>query len=83
MKEYYYHLKTGITRTPEFERKGLATHAVNVGSKCSHDCCYCSSPSLLRCHQSFKKVGEHDIREAGSTRNHLAVEGAEEAKMDG
>ena len=29
-------LKTGITRTPEFERKGLAEFAVNVGTKCGH-----------------------------------------------
>ena len=53
-----YRLKTGITRTAEFERKGLATHAVNVGVKCGHGCAYCSSPSLLRCHPSFKKVRE-------------------------
>ncbi len=59
MREYNYPLKVGITRTSEFERKGLATHVVNVGLKCGHDCCYCSSPSLLRCHPSFKKVGEN------------------------
>ena len=30
MKVYKAALKTGITRTPKFERKRLATHAVNV-----------------------------------------------------
>jgi hypothetical protein len=30
-------LATGITRTREFERKRLASYAVNVGTKCGHD----------------------------------------------
>ncbi len=34
MKVYTYALKSGITHTREFEKKGLATHAVNVGTKC-------------------------------------------------
>lgn len=54
-----YPLKTGITRTKEFEKKGLATHAVNVGTKCSHDCRYCSSGAMLRMHPSFKACGEN------------------------
>ena len=54
-----FSLKTGITRTREFERKGLATHAVNVGLKCGHDCSYCSSGSVLRRHPAFKKLGEN------------------------
>lgn len=57
MKTYGYPLKTGITRTKEFERKKLATHAVNVGTKCGHDCTYCSTGSLLRMHESFKALG--------------------------
>ena len=51
-------LKNGITRTPEFERKGLAAFAVNVGTKCGHDCCYCSTGALLRMHPSFKAADE-------------------------
>ena len=51
-------LKTGITRTPEFEKKRLATHAVNVGTKCGHNCCYCSSGAVLRTHPSFRAFGE-------------------------
>src|ERR1017187_8903151 len=51
-------LRAGITRTEEFERKGLAKFAVNVGTKCGHCCTYCSSGPLLRRHDSFKEVGE-------------------------
>ena len=56
MRDYEYTLKTGITRTKEFERKGLATHAVNVGIRCGHECTYCSTPSLLRMHPAFKAL---------------------------
>ena len=51
-------LRTGIQRTPEFERKGLATHSVNAGTKCSHDCAYCSTGTMLRMHPSFGSAGE-------------------------
>ena len=57
MKVHEYALKTGITRTREFERKGLATHAVNVGIRCGHDCTYCSTPAMLRMHPAFKALG--------------------------
>jgi len=40
--------KCGITRSPEFEKKTLATHALNVGLLCGHGCLYCSTPALLR-----------------------------------
>ena len=58
MRLYSTSLKNGITRTPEFERKGLAAFAVNVGSKCGHDCRYCSTGALLRMHPSFKIARE-------------------------
>ena len=65
-------LGTEITRATEFERKGLATHAVNVGTKCGHSCFYCSTGAILRMHHSFMVSGEHlilryltDCREAG------------------
>lgn len=51
-------LKTGISRTPEFAKKGLAEYAVNVGTKCGHDCAYCSTGAMLRMHPSFKEAGE-------------------------
>jgi DNA repair photolyase len=54
MKTYTTTLSTGIQPSPEFGRKGLAQFAVNVGTKCGHDCCYCSTGSLLRMHPSFK-----------------------------
>jgi DNA repair photolyase len=31
---------------------------VNVGLKCSHDCTYCSTGAMLRCHPAFKAAGE-------------------------
>jgi len=53
-----YTLKGGISRTPEFEKKRLASFAVNCGVKCGHDCCYCSSGAMLRMHPAFKACGE-------------------------
>ena len=38
--------KEALKASPEFEKKGLATHAVNVGLGCGHQCTYCSSPSM-------------------------------------
>jgi len=56
---YQAALKSGITRTKEFEKKGLAQYSVNVGTRCGHQCLYCSTPSLLRMHSSFKQAGEN------------------------
>jgi len=55
---YQKRLKIGIERTSEFEKKLLATHAVNVGLKCGHGCYYCYTPSLLRTHYFFKEIGK-------------------------
>ncbi|MGC9986288.1 MAG: hypothetical protein ABSF35_22040 [Polyangia bacterium] len=52
-------LKTGIELSKEFEKKGLARYAVNVGTKCGHDCTYCSTASVLSMHDSFKVAGEN------------------------
>jgi DNA repair photolyase len=52
-------LKSGIVRTPEFEKKGLATHAVNVGVKCGNGCWYCSTGAVLRLLEIFKTCGEN------------------------
>ena len=52
-------LKTGITRSKEFEKKTLAEFAANVGTKCGHDCTYCSSGAMLRMHPSFKETREN------------------------
>lgn len=57
MKTYEYALRAGITRTMEFERKGLASFAVNIGLKCDHDCTYCSSGTMLRMHRGFRELG--------------------------
>ncbi len=56
MEVYEWELKNGITRTKEFEKKGLATHAVNCGLKCGHGCKYCSTGAMLRNHKAFKEL---------------------------
>ena len=59
MKNYVYPLKGGgIRPSPEFAKKGLAQFAVNVGLRCGHDCTYCSSRAMLRCHSAFKELGK-------------------------
>jgi DNA repair photolyase len=58
MRTHITTLKKGITRTPEFKKKGLAGFAVNVGTKCGHGCVYCSTGAVLRMHDSFKQAGE-------------------------
>lgn len=58
MRVHHHRLKTGINRTPEFERKKLARFAVNCGIKCGHDCRYCSTDAMLRMHVGFKERGE-------------------------
>ncbi len=59
MKEHQYKLKTGISRTPEFAKKKLASFAVNPGIKCGHDCWYCSTGATMRMHPAFKACGEN------------------------
>ena len=63
MEIYYCDLKKGINRTQEFEKKGLAQYAVNVGTRCGHQCTYCSTPALMRMHPSFKEAGESPFAE--------------------
>ena len=58
MKIYTTTLKSGITRTKEFEKKKLAQFSINVGTRCGHQCIYCSTPSMLRMHKSFRQVDE-------------------------
>ncbi len=59
MRNHEYPLKTGITRTPEFAKKKLASFAINCGVKCGHDCLYCSTGAMLRMHPAFKACGEN------------------------
>lgn len=54
---HYYSLLDGIRRTPGFQKKGLATHSVNVGLKCGHDCTYCSTGASVRLHRAFGRLG--------------------------
>ena len=84
MRNHIYRLKTGITRSKEFERKGLATHAVNCGVKCGHDCLYCSTGAMLRCHVAFKELGVTSWETLGAVWNEsitIAQEGKTESSM--
>jgi hypothetical protein len=56
-------LKSGLQPSPEFAKKGLASYSVNVGTKCGHDCTYCSTGTMLRMHPSFKEAGAGHISE--------------------
>ncbi|MFB3789485.1 MAG: radical SAM protein [bacterium] len=58
MKTYTYTLKRGISPSKAFQKKKLASFAVNVGTKCGHSCLYCSTGTMLRMHESFKACGE-------------------------
>ena len=59
LRIHEWSLGAGITRSREFKKKTLAEFAVNTGTKCGHDCKYCSSGSMLRMHKSFRKSGEN------------------------
>ena len=59
MRIHYKELKSGISRTPEFEKKKLASYAVNIGTKCGHGCLYCSTGAMLRMHKLFRECGEN------------------------
>lgn len=56
-------LGKGITRSKEFEKKGLAQFAVNIGLKCLHDCKYCSTGAMLRTHSIFKEIGKSSFEQ--------------------
>ncbi|MDP2897868.1 MAG: radical SAM protein [bacterium] len=58
MREYTTELKSGITRSKEFEKKRLASYGVNVGTRCGNGCLYCSTGAVMRMHHSFEDVGE-------------------------
>lgn len=47
----------GIKNSPEFQKKQLATHGLNVGLMCGHGCKYCSTPAVLRHNKIFKSIG--------------------------
>ena len=63
MQVYQTKLRSGISRTKEFERKKLAGFAVNIGTKCGHGCKYCSTGALLRMHPSFVKTGRSSFEQ--------------------
>jgi DNA repair photolyase len=59
MRIHSFDMKTGISRSKEYEKKRLASYVVNTGVKCGHDCFYCSTGAVMRMHPAFKQVGEN------------------------
>lgn len=59
MRIHCKELKSGINRTPEFEKKRLALYSINTGIKCGHGCLYCSTGAMLRTHKLFRECGEN------------------------
>lgn len=73
-------LKKGISRSKEFEKKGLAEFAVNVGLKCLHDCKYCSTGAMLRTHSIFKEIGKSSFEQGFAVLDpHIASKVAHDA----
>jgi len=63
-KVFEIEMKSGIRRTPEFEKKGLAGFAVNVWLRCGHGCEYCSTGALVRTHKWFQR---NEVKDQGIT----------------
>jgi DNA repair photolyase len=59
-------MNSGIRRSPEFAKKGLADYSANIGVKCNHGCTYCSTAATNRCNKAFKELGVHPFK-AGYT----------------
>ena len=64
-------LKSSIQRSKEFERKGLATNALNVGLLCGHKCTYCSTPAMIRMHDIFGEIGHTAFSQEVQTISHV------------
>jgi len=71
MKTIQRPIKSSIQRSKEFERKGLATHAINVGLLCGHKCTYCSTPAMIRMHDLFGEIGHTAFSQEVQTISHV------------
>lgn len=60
---YYRERRSVLARSPEFERKGLGTYTAEVGLKCDMACTYCSSSSIYRMNEEFKRIGRTSFTE--------------------
>jgi DNA repair photolyase len=55
MTKIFEHIrKVGIKASPEFQKKRLATHGLNVGLLCDHGCKYCSTVAVLGRNPAFR-----------------------------
>lgn len=65
MTKVFEHIrKVTIKASPEFYKKQLATHGLNVGLLCGHGCKYCSTPAVLALNPICKNLTGMQIAEA-------------------
>ena len=55
---YHYPREKILSKSAEFERKGLGTHTAECGLKCDMACEYCSVAASYRTHPAFKIIGK-------------------------
>jgi len=65
-----YELTVDIQPAPEWTHKGLADYRFNVGTRCGHDCGYCSTGATYRMHKTYTN---------GSTRPNIDLTSVERA----
>ncbi|MCY2987634.1 MAG: hypothetical protein NTY19_07190 [Planctomycetota bacterium] len=60
MRDHTYSMNSDIQPTPRLARIGLAEFGIDVGTKCSHGCTYCTNNAMrdTHCHESFRQAGE-------------------------
>ncbi len=76
--------KSAITRTPEFEKKKLCTHSLDIGLICDHGCLYCSTPTIAaaRTNSIFKKNGTTGQKAHNAQIAYVDLETPERVKAD-
>jgi DNA repair photolyase len=54
---YSYSKESSLRESGSFKGEGYATHAVEVGYRCGHQCVYCSVPATHRKEEVFTDIG--------------------------
>ena len=71
---YLAERKTALRESKEFAKKGLATHAVEVGFTCDHACAYCSVRATIRTHDVFNQIGHTSFETGYAIVDHKIVD---------
>ncbi len=76
--------KSAITRTPEFEKKKLCTHSLDIGLICDHGCLYCSTPTIPSAffNSAFKENGTTAQKAHNAHIAYVDLETPERVKAD-